>query len=169
MNFKVHLGCVSTTHVVESNRWALSIFHIIFFWKINFTFNEKNNYAFISDDDSSTSGMNLKIHNLYRLYILLQKNPEGNIKHRDKWRVLKNFQFGESWGNERIFSFWNEMEIIHFMVKIKCYRSNSVHIVTSFKILNNVAVCTPLNPWDKIWTTKWTNGEDPILSKLPFV
>jgi hypothetical protein len=40
----------------------------------------------------------------------------------------------------------------------KHYRSNSVQNVTSFKILNNVAKCIPLDPGNKILIMKWTNG-----------
>jgi hypothetical protein len=36
------------------------------------------------------------------------------------------------------------------MVQIKCYRSNNVQTVTSFKILNNVAVCILLDSGNKI-------------------
>jgi hypothetical protein len=32
------------------------------------------------------------------------------------------------------------------MIQIKCYRSNSVHIATSFKILSDMTVCTLLDP-----------------------
>ena len=61
----------------------------------------------------------------------------------------------------RIFSIWNEMKRIHFIVQIKYYSSNSVHTVTLFKILNDVTVYILLNPWDKIWIMKWTNREIP--------
>ena len=54
---------------------------------------------------------------------------------------------------------WNEMVRVYFMVQIKYYRSNNVQTVTSFKILNDVAVYTLLDPWDKIWTMKWINRE----------
>ena len=55
----------------------------------------------------------------------------------------------------RILSIWNEMERVHFIVHIKYYRSNRIQTTTSFKILNDVAVL--LDPWDKIWSMKWTN------------
>ncbi len=44
------------------------------------------------------------------------------------------------------------------MVQIKYYGSNSVQTATSFKILNDVAICILLNLRDKILTMKWANG-----------
>ena len=59
----------------------------------------------------------------------------------------------------RIFSIWNKMESLHFMVQIKYHKFNSVQTTTSFKILNDKAVYISLDLWNKILTMKWTNGE----------
>ncbi len=40
------------------------------------------------------------------------------------------------------------------MVQIKYYKPNNVQTATLFKILNDVAVDTLLDPWDKILTMK---------------
>ncbi len=49
---------------------------------------------------------------------------------------------------------WNEMEIVHFILQIKYYKSNTIQITTSFKIQNFVADYTLLDPENKIWTMK---------------
>ena len=46
----------------------------------------------------------------------------------------------------RILSISFKMESLYLKVQIKYYRSNGVQTATSFKFLNDVAVCTLLDP-----------------------
>ena len=49
---------------------------------------------------------------------------------------------------------WSSL-FVNFMVQILSHGSNSVHNVTSFKILNDVAICILLNVYYLIYTIKW--------------
>ena len=61
------------------------------------------------------------------------------------------------------------------MVQILFHKSNDIWIALSFKILNDVAVCTLLDLWYLIWTMKWRLSilfqmeriPIPLLSILP--
>ncbi len=48
------------------------------------------------------------------------------------------------------------------MVHIKYYKSKSVSSITSYKILNDLAVYTLLYPGNKILTVKWTLSVDHV-------
>ena len=77
-------------------------------------------------------------------------------KREKRWLPLEK-EMERTEKRNKIFSIWNEMERVHFMVKIKYYRSNSVQTIMLFKILNDVIICILLDPWDKILIIKWTN------------
>ena len=53
-----------------------------------------------------------------------------------------------------IFSEKDPLHFVYFMVQIEYYRSNRVQTTTSFKILNDVAVCRLLDLGNKILSMK---------------
>ena len=54
------------------------------------------------------------------------------------------------------------------MVEIKYYRFKGVQIVTSFKILNLVSICIPLDLENKILTVKWTELRELEIERFLF-
>ena len=60
-------------------------------------------------------------------------------------RAHEQYLFIASAKRIRIFSIWNKIESLHFMVQIKYYRSNNIQTATSLKILNDKAVYISLD------------------------